>query len=145
MPDASTDAVSRQMSAQRRRDTACERALRSTLHRQGLRFFVHRRPLPGLRREADLVFPKVMVAVFVDGCFWHGCPQHGTWPKANADWWRAKIERNRERDADTDRRLQQSGWTAIRIWEHEDPLDAADRVKAAIATATDRAKSIRAS
>jgi DNA mismatch endonuclease (patch repair protein) len=129
MPEASTEAVSRRMSAQARRDTECELKLRSALHRQGMRFFVHRRPVPSIRRQADLVFPRARVAVFVDGCFWHGCPEHGTWPKANAEWWRAKIEGNRKRDADTDARLVEAGWTPIRIWEHERPDHAASRIE----------------
>jgi DNA mismatch endonuclease (patch repair protein) len=110
------------------RDTPPERALRSALHRLGLRFRVHVRPVPGLPRRADVIFPRARVAVFVDGCFWHGCPVHGTWPKANAEWWRAKIESNRARDADTDRRLTEAGWTVVRVWEHEDPDGAARQV-----------------
>jgi DNA mismatch endonuclease, patch repair protein len=129
MPEASTAAVSRRMSAQARRNTECEMQLRSVLHRSGLRFFIHRRPVAAIRREADLVFPRSKVAVFVDGCFWHGCPKHGTWPKSNAAWWRAKIEGNRERDADTDRRLKEAGWRSIRIWEHEDSNKAAARIR----------------
>jgi DNA mismatch endonuclease (patch repair protein) len=69
------------------------------------------------------------VAVFVDGCFWHGCPTHGTWPKSNAEWWRAKIEANRARDVDTDARLTTGGWVAVRVWEHEAPTSAADRIE----------------
>lgn len=109
------------MQLQASRDTAPERVLRSALHRRGLRFRVHVRPLRGVRREADVVFPKARVAVFVDGCFWHGCPDHASWPKANADWWREKIEANRRRDADTDDRLREAGWAVVRIWTHEDP------------------------
>lgn len=78
-------------------------------------------PEPGIRRRADILFTKARVAVFVDGCFWHKCPVHGTEPKANAEWWRAKLQRNVERDRDTDRRLEEAGWTVIRLWEHEDP------------------------
>jgi DNA mismatch endonuclease (patch repair protein) len=77
--------------------------------------------LTGVRREADIVFAKARVAIFVDGCFWHGCPEHASWPKANADWWRQKIEANRRRDADTDERLQRAGWAVVRVWTHEDP------------------------
>jgi DNA mismatch endonuclease (patch repair protein) len=87
--------------------------------------------LPGLRRRADLVFGTARVAVYVDGCFWHGCPVHGTWPKANAEWWRTKIEANRNRDADTDRRMNEAGWLVIRVWEHEG-AGAADRIEAAV-------------
>ena len=78
------------------------------------------------------MFPGIKVAVFVDGCFWHGCPVHGTWPKANADFWREKIETNRARDADTDRRLRENGWLVIRVWEHEPPDDVVERIVRAV-------------
>jgi DNA mismatch endonuclease (patch repair protein) len=120
------------MQSTRRRDTKPETALRSELHRRGFRFFVDRAPLPETRRRADIVFPRARVAVYVDGCFWHGCPTHGTWPKANAVWWRDKIERNRARDLDTDSELHAAGWIAVRVWEHEVTADAADRVVAAL-------------
>ena len=107
------------MRATLRRDTACELAIRSALHKMGVRFRVDW-PLPGTRRRADLAFVSARVAVFVDGCFWHGCPQHATWPKANARWWRNKIETNRRRDNDTDTRLRADGWKVLRFWEHED-------------------------
>ena len=109
------------MQLQASRDTAPERELRSALHKSGLRFRVHVRPLPGVRREADIVFPRARVAVFVDGCFWHGCPEHASWLKANAEWWREKIETNRRRDVDTDERFREAGWTVVRMWTHEDP------------------------
>ncbi|WP_437082618.1 very short patch repair endonuclease [Streptomyces sp. enrichment culture] len=125
--------VRRRMSRQKSRDTGVEVALRKLLHAAGLRYRVHRRPVKGVRREADIVFGPARVAVFVDGCFWHGCPEHATWPRNNADFWRAKIEGNRNRDADTDARLAAAGWLAVRIWEHEDPMAAADRVKATVA------------
>jgi DNA mismatch endonuclease (patch repair protein) len=112
----------------RRRDTPAELRLRSELHRRGLRFRVDMAPLPGLRRRADVVFTRAKVAVFVDGCFWHGCPRHMTWPVANAEWWRAKIDQNAARDRDTDRRLSEAGWTVLRFWEHEDSGLAAAQV-----------------
>jgi DNA mismatch endonuclease (patch repair protein) len=115
-----------------RRDTLPELALRSELHRRGLRFRVDRAPLPGFRSRADIVFGPARVAVYVDGCFWHSCPEHGTRPKANAEWWEQKLRRNRERDAETDRVLREQGWEVMRIWEHEDPVEAADRVVAAV-------------
>jgi len=120
------------MQRQRSRNTGVERALRSELHRRGLRYRVHRRPIPGLRRESDVVNARLRLAVFVDGCFWHGCPDHATWPKANAEFWREKIEGNRARDRDTDAKLRDAGWTVVRIWEHEDPVEAADRVMVAV-------------
>jgi DNA mismatch endonuclease (patch repair protein) len=119
------------MQRQRQRDTAAELTLRSVLHSRGLRFRVHY-PVPGVRRKADIAFTRVRVAVFVDGCFWHGCPEHGTWPKANAEWWRAKIQANRLRDKDTNHRLTEEDWTVVRVWEHEVPQDAARRVEAAL-------------
>lgn len=112
------------MQNQKRRDTSPEIELRSALHRQGLRFRIEHL-LPAMRRRADIVFPRQRVAVFVDGCFWHGCPEHRTAPKANADWWRAKIESNVTRDRDTDARLAAAGWLSLRVWEHEQPHAAA--------------------
>jgi len=83
----------------------------------------------GVRRRADLVFGPARVAVFVDGCFWHGCPVHATWPKNNAEFWREKIETNRLRDQDTDRRLTAAGWEVVRVWEHEDLDEVANRLE----------------
>lgn len=120
------------MANTRRRDTMPELALRSLLHRRGLRFWVDRAPLQGMRRRADLVFPRAKVAVFVDGCFWHGCPQHGTWPRHNAEFWRDKIKTNVRRDRDTDERLAEAGWSVVRAWEHEPVEDVTDRVEAVV-------------
>lgn len=102
--------------------------IRSAVHRLGLRYYVDRPPIAGLRRKADLVFPRAKLAVFVDGCFWHGCPEHMTWPANNAAWWRAKIERNVARDRNTDERLAAAGWRSVRFWEHEDPYQVAARI-----------------
>jgi DNA mismatch endonuclease (patch repair protein) len=132
---SSPDALKRMQSA-RQRDTTPERELRSILHRQGFRYRVDCRVLPGLSRRADLVFKRAHLAVFVDGCFWHGCPTHGTWPKANNEWWRDKIINNQRRDADTDAQLRAAGWRVIRVWEHENAADAADRVCAMLAPET---------
>ena len=88
-----------------------------------------------MRRRGDIVFPRARVAVYVDGCFWHGCPEHGTWPKANAAWWRDKITANQARDRDTDHKLRAAGWTPVRVWEHESLIEAADRVTAALEAA----------
>jgi DNA mismatch endonuclease (patch repair protein) len=121
------------MSRLSRRDTGPELALRRVLHARGLRYFVHRRPLRELPRQADVVFPSVKVAVFVDGCFWHGCPDHGRREHRTNGWyWPEKIDQNWARDRDTDERLQAVGWTSIRVWEHEPPSQAADRIAAAI-------------
>lgn len=125
------------MSTARRRDTAAELALRRELHRRGLRYRVVY-PLPGQRRRTiDVAFTKVQVAVFVDGCFWHGCPEHGTKPRSNSEWWRTKLEANRARDEDTDRLLAELGWTVVRIWEHEPAEFAADRVESVVRRAWD--------
>lgn len=132
-PPASTPETRNRMQATPRRDTKPELALRSALHRLGLRYFVHRRPISGLRREADIVFPRARVAVFVDSCFWHGCPDHMTWPEANASWWRSKIEGNYRRDRNTDARLAAAGWLSVRVWEHEAPNAAAVRIAEAVA------------
>jgi DNA mismatch endonuclease (patch repair protein) len=120
------------MSRQRTRDTRPETLLRSELHRRGLRFNVHVCPIPGVRREADLIFRRARIAVFVDGCFWHGCTEHRTQPKRNAPFWQVKLERNRARDAETDALLRKEGWTSIRVWEHEEVSEAADRVELAV-------------
>lgn len=117
------------MQSNRGRDTRPELALRSACHALGLRYRVSVRPLGELRRTADLVFPKARVAVFLDGCFWHGCPEHHTIAATNAKFWADKVQGNVARDRDTDLRLQEAGWVTLRIWEHEDPLTAAARVR----------------
>lgn len=129
-PVPSSAAVSARMSSQRRTDTSPELLLRRELHRRGLRFRVHSGfSEPGLtRRRADVVFTRRKVAVFVDGCFWHACPVHATSPRANAVWWRTKLDKNVARDRDTDDRLRRAGWTVVRVWEHEAVTEAADRV-----------------
>lgn len=116
------------MQATPRRDTGPELALRRRLHALGLRYYVDRQPLPTCRRRADIVFPRLKLAVFVNGCYWHSCSKHGSWPKANAEWWRAKLLANRERDRETDLLLRRTKWTVIRIWEHEDLDTATKRV-----------------
>src|SRR5262249_3610281 len=126
VPWASSEVVRRRMQVTGQRNTPGEIALRSALHRQGLRYAVDSRPLLSIPRPADIVFRSARVAVFVDGCFWHGCPSHGTWPKANAEWWRTKIKANRVRDANTNRNLRKHGWMVIRLWAH-DPVPAAAR------------------
>lgn len=112
--------------------TAPERALRSELHRLGLRYRVNARPLPELRRTADIVFPRLRIAVFLDGCFFHGCPRHFVPPRTNREYWLAKIEYNRRRDKELDDLLAQRGWLSLRVWEHEDTESAALRVRDAV-------------
>lgn len=120
------------MSRQKRAGTDPEMALRRELHQRGLRFRVGY-PVPGRRRRTvDLAFTRVKVAVFVDGCFWHACPDHATWPRENAAWWRVKLTANVARDRDTDAALREIGWEVIRIWEHTDPSSGADRVTEAV-------------
>jgi DNA mismatch endonuclease (patch repair protein) len=111
------------------RDTSAELKLRRALHANGLRFRVDRPVLADRRRRVDIVFGPARVAVFVDGCFWHGCPEHETQPKSNASFWREKLEANRQRDRDTDERLCNAGWAVVRVWEHEDADAAADRIQ----------------
>jgi DNA mismatch endonuclease (patch repair protein) len=126
------------MSRQARRDTAPELALRRALHRRGLRYRVGIRPIPELRGSADVVFTAARVAVYVDGCFWHMCPRHGTMPANNAEWWKAKLEGNRARDRRTDELLERHGWRVVRVWEHEEPEEAAARVAALVRPVRDR-------
>lgn len=120
------------MRRQRGRDTKPEVALRRELHQLGLRYRVDRQVIPGVRRRADVVFARARVAVFVDGCFWHVCPQHGTRPKANAAWWAQKLDRNVARDRETDELLEGAGWSSVRIWEHQDMYIAARAVQDAV-------------
>lgn len=116
------------MSRAARRDTKPEVALRRALHARGQRFRVVY-PVPANRRRTiDIAFTRQRVAVFVDGCFWHACPDHGTNPKANNDWWAAKLATNVARDRDTDRLLSEAGWRVVRIWEHESTESALERV-----------------
>ncbi|WP_438310275.1 very short patch repair endonuclease [Streptomyces sp. HUAS TT3] len=129
---ASSAANRRSMLGNRNRDTAPERALRSLVHAAGLRYRVAAKPLPGMRRTADLVFRPTRVAVFVDGCFWHGCPEHFVPPKTNPDYWREKIGKNVQRDRDTDTRLAEVGWLVLRFWEHESPAASSAVVCAAV-------------
>jgi DNA mismatch endonuclease (patch repair protein) len=116
------------------RDTKPEVALRSILHRRGRRFHKRRTiSLDGRRwTQPDIVFSRARVVVYIDGCFWHRCPEHGTEPRSNSDYWGPKLDRNVARDRDTEVQLRARGWTVLRAWEHEDPAVVADRVEAAL-------------
>jgi DNA mismatch endonuclease (patch repair protein) len=120
------------MRANRGRDTAPELAVRRAVHALGLRYRVSSRPVPGLRRTADLVFTKRRVAVFIDGCFWHGCTEHHTVAKTNARFWADKVAGNKKRDAETTWLLGEAGWTVLRFWEHEPPETVARAIAAAV-------------
>jgi DNA mismatch endonuclease (patch repair protein) len=120
------------MQGNRSRDTSPELAVRRLLHAAGLRYRVHYRPEPSLRRTADIVFTRECLAIFIDGCYWHACPDHGTAARTNATYWSQKLQRNVARDADTTSRLEDAGWTVLRFWEHEDPVEVADKVVAIV-------------
>jgi len=120
------------MRGNRSADTKPEVAVRRLLHREGFRFFKHRQVVEGLRCRADLVFPSARVAVFIDGCFWHGCPEHGRRPRENAAYWTAKLARNVARDRHHDALLAAEGWLVLRAWEHEAPSAVASRVAEAV-------------
>ncbi|WP_225831839.1 very short patch repair endonuclease [Streptomyces sp. NK08204] len=120
------------MSRQASKDTNAELAVRRMLHAAGLRYRVEY-PVPGMaRRRIDVAFTRAKVAVLIDGCFWHGCPEHATQPKANAEWWRQKLARNMARDRETTEHLTAQGWTVLRFWEHEAPEEVTVRVRAAV-------------
>jgi DNA mismatch endonuclease (patch repair protein) len=120
------------MSRQASKDTAVELAVRRLLHAAGLRYRVEY-PVPGMpRRRIDVAFPRARLAVLIDGCFWHGCPEHATQPKSNAEWWRQKLDRNMTRDVETTNHLIAAGWEVLRFWEHEAPEDVALRVIEAV-------------
>lgn len=129
-PQPTSTAARNRMRANRRANTKPEVRLRSTLHKKGLRF---RKDFPirlDRRRIVypDVVFTKKMIAVFVDGCFWHSCPEHGSVPKSNQDYWIPKLRQNAERDRAVSQELLDVGWTVVRIWEHEPPEEAADSI-----------------
>jgi len=120
-----------------RSDSALERALRSELHRRGLRFRKHFAPLPGVRCKPDIVFPKARVAVFVHGCFWHQCPEHATQPRANGAWWAAKLEANTIRDRRNEDALRAAGWSVVRLWEHMPLEEMVEEVLATVGRGSD--------
>lgn len=123
-----TAETSKRMKAVRRHGTRPELELRSALHARGLRYRVDVAPFPGFRRRADVILRRAKIAVYVDGCFWHSCPQHATVPKSNREWWEEKLAANVARDRETDRDLEELGWEVVRVWEHEDMEAAAERI-----------------
>lgn len=128
-PGSSSEHMSRRMSDQARKDTTPEIEIRKRLHAAGYRYRVAYR-VPGLpRRTVDIAFTRQRLAVFVDGCFWHGCPTHGTAPTSNSQWWADKISTNQMRDADTTSHLEDTGWHVLRFWEHEEPGSVVDAVR----------------
>lgn len=117
-PAAKSPVVSEEMRRMPEKNTGPEIAVRKALFKEGFRYRLHY-PVPGERRRTiDIAFPKVKIAIFIDGCFWHGCSKHRKIPKSNYEWWKTKIEGNRVRDKDTDRKLRSDGWTVLRYWEH---------------------------
>jgi DNA mismatch endonuclease (patch repair protein) len=129
---ASSAARRRNMQAIRSRDTRPEQLIRRLVHARGLRYRVAAKPLPGLRRTADIVFRPTKVAVFIDGCYWHGCPQHYVSPKTNPGYWSGKVAGNIARDRDTDQRLAEAGWTVLRFWEHEPADECVEKIVATV-------------
>ena len=125
----SSPEASARLSTVRHRDTKPEIEIRRALHARGLRYRLQRRVLKETRRTADIVFPARHIAVFVDGCFRHGCPLHGSQPKSNSAFWQEKIKTNKDRDRDTYARLKDQGWTSIRVWAHDEAEAAADRIE----------------
>ncbi|SHX65186.1 very short patch repair endonuclease [Mycobacteroides abscessus] len=127
---ASSAATRASMLANRSRDTGPELAVRRLVHAMGLRYRVDFAPLPSNKRSrADLVFTRARVAVFIDGCFWHGCPEHHTVAKTNGAFWATKVEGNRARDERTNAALTDAGWMVLRFWEHEDPATVAAAIR----------------
>jgi DNA mismatch endonuclease (patch repair protein) len=120
------------MQGNRSRDTKPELAVRRLLHARGFRYRVNTRPIPALPRTADIVFTRAKVAIFIDGCYWHGCPLHYRAPASNIDYWAAKVARNLERDRATSETLRLAGWTVLRFWAHEDPVLVAQEVAEAL-------------
>ena len=130
MPENVDPVVSARMSRIRGRDTVPEMAVRRELHRRGLRYRVNFRPLHKLRRTVDVAFTKQRVAVLIDGCFWHGCPEHFRPATGKRkEFWAAKVSENQRRDQDSTRAFASAGWTVLRFWEHEDPLVVADEIE----------------
>ncbi|MCO5300199.1 MAG: very short patch repair endonuclease [Candidatus Nanopelagicales bacterium] len=124
------------MQAIRARDTRPELAIRRELHRRGLRYRVNV-SVPGMpRRTIDVAWKGRRVAVFIDGCYWHGCREHSSAPKVNSDYWGPKIENNRRRDRETGQFLQERGWVVLRLWEHESVKEVADAIELCVRSRT---------
>ena len=124
-PLPKSDLVSTQMKRMPRGDTGPEIALRQELYRRGLRYRIAPKALPG---KPDIALTRARIAIFVDGCFWHSCPEHGTLPKHNRDWWKAKLEATVERDKRKDEELTSQEWLVVHVWEHDSIIEAADRI-----------------
>lgn len=120
------------MQATRSRDTSPEIAVRRELHKRGMRFRVALALISGSRRTVDIVFTRAKVAVLIDGCFWHGCPEHHQAPKANAEFWAAKLAGNMLRDHEMTRMLTDAGWIVLRFWEHESVEEVANAIQVAV-------------
>ena len=131
-PKPSSESVANRMRRTKKRDTQSEMALRSELHRRGFRYHVDRAISGVTRGRPDVSFPTEQIAVFVDGCFWHSCPQHASTPASNRDWWVRKLSSNVKRDERHSTELGAAGWVVLRFWEHENPLEVADRVQRAV-------------
>ncbi|ART68316.1 very short patch repair endonuclease [Mycobacterium dioxanotrophicus] len=136
-PPASSEIVRSRMSRQRRRDTQPELLVRRILHSRGIRYRVDGNPEADLRCKADILWRQLHMAVFIDGCFWHGCPDHATRPKANEQWWAHKLDGNIRRDRRMDAELAARGWKVLRFWEHEDPVAVADAICAQLVALRD--------
>ncbi|MGU3292516.1 very short patch repair endonuclease [Williamsia sp. M5A3_1d] len=121
------------MSKQKRRDTEAEMLVRRELHARGIRFRVDVRPATDMRVRGDIVWRGLRLIVFIDGCFWHGCPLHATRPAANKEWWAKKLDGNIARDRRTDAALTERGWLVLRFWEHVDATDVADDIESVLA------------
>lgn len=130
-----TPAVRRRMRATPQRNTSAELAVRRLLHSHGYRYRVNLSPIAGLRSRADIVFTKHKIAIYIDGCFWHACPLHASWPKKNPQFWKSKIQENIRRDHRVQQELINSGWTVLRFWEHESPQLVVTRIENELARA----------
>lgn len=137
----SSPEASLRMQKVRQKNTSAERAVRQELHARGLRYRIHVPIITKPRRVADIVFSGPRIAIFIDGCFWHGCPRHATWPKQNVEFWRSKIIANQKRDKDTDSRLRADGWKVIRVWAHESPAEIGEMVAKEVRKRTKTPKS----